>query len=258
MKISVCINCDTRNGFNNDSISVGEFENGQPNGTRSADFLTDGVINKMNFFRGYNTQCILYIDQHLPIPDKLFMEVIELVKSYGNNSKVICKPHDRTQHKWNDKIYLEALKLADGDYIVHFDNDNNAFRANESDIVDAYMDLLENFKFICQPSHPLQQEKWYWASTQFFICKRETLDFEEIEKLLYINPIKGMNNPCLEHTLGLLAGEGNVLYPTRDNDEYMIFCWWKYESGLLKKLNEMPYNEIRDFILNCGLTSTSW
>jgi len=256
--ISVVITADTRQGFNNDSISVGEFENGQPNGTRSVDFLIEGLKQKIKFFRGYDIQVILYVDKHEELPDDIRYEIIDLVLSCGNNSQFIFKSHDRTQHRWNDKIYIEALKLAEGDYVVKLDADCNLFRANESDIVDAYMDLLENYKYVCQPCNPLHKEGFYWSSTQFFICKRETLDFPLIEKSLNINPLNGMWNVCLEHCLGALAGEGNVLYPPRNNDEYMIFCWWKYQSGLLKKLNEMPYQEVKEFILNCGLTSTSW
>jgi hypothetical protein len=256
--LSLIITADTRKGFNNESISVGEFENGQPNGTRSVDFLLEGVLQKINFFRGYDIQVVLFIDQHEQIPDRLFMQICNIVHACGNNSKVICKPHDRTQYRWNDKIYIEALKLAEGDYVVKFDADCNAYRSNECDIVDAYMDLLdEGYKYICQPKHPEQKEKWGFASTQFFVCKRETLDLPLIEQSLY-TPLKGKHNPCLEFTLAILAGEDNVLYPPRDNDSYMIFCWWKYESGLLKKLNEMLYPEVKEFILKSGITATSW
>ena len=257
--ISVVINTDTRVGFDQPSISVGEFENGQPNGARSIDFLTEGIKNKMNFLRGQEAQCILYIDEHLPIPDGLFMDIVDLVHSYGNNSQVICHPNNRTIYRWNDHIYINALKLAEGDYVVHFDGDGNAFRSDESNIIEQYFDWLNNgYKYICQPIHPLQTEKWYHASTQFFICKRETLDFKEIEMNLYSSSVNGKYVACLEHLLGALAGDGTVLYPPRNLDEYMIFCWRKYESGLLKKLNEMPYQEVKDFILKCGLTSTSW
>jgi hypothetical protein len=41
------------------------------------------------------------------------MQIVEQVKSYGNNSQVICKPHNRTKHRWYDYIYIEALKLAE-------------------------------------------------------------------------------------------------------------------------------------------------
>lgn len=257
MTISVCINVDSRVGFDKGSSLTGEFENGQPNGTRSLDYLTEGIIGKMKYFRGFNTQCILYIDHHQLIPPELLKEITGLVLSYGNNSKIVCKPHDRTRYRWNDKLYLEALKLADGDYVAHFDGDCNAYRANESDIVDAYIDLLETYKYICCPIMPHFKHEWYHASTQFFICKRETLDFNLIENSLY-TPLRGKHAPCLEFVLGILAGEGNVLYPPRTDDEYIIFCWWKYQSGLLKKLNEMEYKDVIDFISKCGLTSTSF
>lgn len=256
--ISIVINADTRKGFNNQFMSVGEFENGQPNGIRSVDLLTDGVINKMNFFRGYDTQCILYIDIHESIPDETMEKIREIVFSYGNDSKIVLHPHSESENRWNDRLYIDAMKLADGDYIVHFDNDCNAFRSDECNIIEQYFKWLDGgYNFICAPIHPLQKERWYWASTQFFICKKEILNFEIIESCLY-TPLMGKHNPCLEYTLGILYGEDTVLYPERNNNDYMVFCWWTYKRGLLKELNEKPYTEVKDFIINCGLTASGW
>lgn len=263
--ISVVINADTRQGWKNESTTVGEF-GGDLLGTRSADFLTEGLKNKMGFFRGHETQCILYIDEHESIPDELFMEISELVKSYGNNSKLICRPHDRGRHRWYDYITLEALRLAEGDYVVHFDNDSNAFRSDESDIIEKYFKWLDSeYKYVCTSIPAAQKEKWFWASTQFFICKKETLNFSEIENCFdnrYLEKqykrISYEPYPCcLEHTIGLMVKDGQVLYPPRE-DNYMIFCWWKYTRGILKELNEMPYNEARDYILKSGATASSW
>lgn len=265
--ISVVINADSRYGYKNYKITVGEFGEGSLQGCRSIDFLTEGLKNKMNFFRGHECQCIMFLDEHEPIPDKLFMEISEIVHSYGNGSALICKSNNRTRHRWYDYITLEALKLATGDYIVHFDQDSNAFRSDESDIVDAYIDLLgSGYKYICCPIPETHKDKWYWASTQFFICKKETLNLDEVEKCFdnkYLEETYGRmrydpHPCCFEHTIGLMVKEGEVLYPPRENDSYLIFCWWTYQSGLLKKLNEMPYPEAKEFIINCGLTASSY
>lgn len=264
--ISVTINADTRQGYKDEHTKVGKFDNNPLNGTRSADFLYEGVKNKMNFFRGYECQCILYVDQHEEIPDGLFMKIAELVHSYGNNSRVICKEHDRTRHRWYDYITLEALKWASGDYIVHFDNDSNAFRSDESEIIEDYFHWLDNgYKYVCSPVPLNHKERWYWATTQFFICKKETIDIPEIERCLdnrYLEAKYRMEyNPvpcCLEHTLGAMVKDGEVLYPLRDTDSYAIFCWWEYKRGLLKQLNELPYKEAFEIIKTCGLTQTGW
>ena len=251
--ISVVINADNRAGYLNDSSKIGEFEVGQPNGTRSVDFLTWGLKNKINYFRGYDIQCVFFLDEHLPIHDKLFMEINEIVKSCGNNSKFICKPNDRSSYRWNDMLYIEALKLAEGTFVCHMDNDTTLYRKEGSDIVEKYFKWLnEGYKYICQPWDKTGSEMVH-ASTRFFICKKETLDFPLIEKSIMINPLMGKLNPCLEFTLGHLAGDGKVLYPEREDSEYVIFCWSRYFKGTLEKLSKMPYGEVRDYILECGL-----
>lgn len=250
--MSIIINADNRHGYKNQSSSIGEFGEGSLQGVRSLDFLTEGVRNKINYFRGHEIQCILYIDKHSEIEQELMQEMESIVYPCGNNSKIVIKEHDRVRHKWNDYIYLEALKLAEGDYVVHFDQDTTCFRTDECDIVDAYVDLLETYKYICQPWDGVG-DKMNHASTRFFICKRETLDFQVIENALHINPLYGKHNPCAEYTLGILAGEGNVLYPPREDEKYIIFSWVKYFSGTLKKLNEMNPEDTLKYIFNLGI-----
>jgi hypothetical protein len=263
MTISVVINADTRRGYLTDEkSSIGDYAPGGQEGSRSSDFLIEGVKNKMDFFRGYKTQCVLYIDKHEEIPDDLLKEMSDLVNSYGNNSKLITKEHNRTRHRWYDYIYIEALKQADGDYVAHFDTDTAAFRTDDCDIVERYIKWLDaGYKYVCYPTSK-QPNDDYWASTRFFICKKETLNCEELEKCidnnyLYANygRIRYDPFPCVaEHTIGLMVKEGEILYPTREDDKYIIFCWSTYFKGTLKKLINMPVeNAINEIVIERGV-----
>src|SRR3990167_1860336 len=239
MTITVCINADTRVGYLNPQSTVGDYGEGSLQGVRSVDLLTEGVKNKMNYFRGYDCQCILCIDQHEELSAELYKEIQSIVEAYGNNSKLICKPHNRTRHRLYDYITIEALKLADGDYVVHWDQDTNGIRTDESDIIEKYFKWLdEGYKYICQPSPmPSAEHGMFWASTRFFICKKETLDLPMVEQNL-TTPFMGKHTPCVEHILGALAGDGKVLYPPREDDSYLIWSWARYFQGTLKRINE--------------------
>jgi hypothetical protein len=257
--VSIIINADTRHGYKNDSSIVGEFGSGSLQGVRSSDFLLDGVRNKMEFFRGYERQCVLYIDKHEDILPEFMEEIKSLVYSYGNNSQVVFKEHNRTKYRWYDYITLEALKLAEGTHIVHWDNDAAGFRRDDCDIVEAYLDLLDgSYKFICQPTDlPKEKHGMFWASTRFFICKKETLNFAEIEANL-TTPVMGKHTPCLEHVISVLNDE-SVLYPPRQDDDYIIFSWARYFKGTMKKLNEMPYEKVKLYIFgeDCTLAGAN-
>ncbi len=251
--ISVVINADNRHGYKNHVSTVGEFGEGSLQGVRSLDFLTESLKNKMNFFRGHDCQCIMYVDQHEEFPDGLFMQIAEIAHSYGNGSRLICKSHNRTKYKWYDYITIEALKWATGDFVVHFDNDSNAIKTDDCDIVDAYIDLLDSgYKYICQPWNGVG-DKMTWASTRFFICKRETLDFSAIEQAILQDPLMGKRNPCLEFALAVLVGEENVLYPPREDEKYLIWSWAKYHSGTMKRLNEMNPEDALKRVLELGV-----
>jgi len=256
MTISCVINADTRRGYlTNDKSSIGDYAPGGQEGARSVDFLIEGVKNKMNFFRGYKTQCVLYIDRHEELPEDLHKEIRDLVISYGNDSKLIISSHNRTKHRWYDYIYIEALKEADGDYVAHFDTDTAAFCVDNCAIIEKYLRWLDNgYKYVSYPTEQ-QPNDDYWASTRFFICKRETLNVTDLENCIHneylaehygrisYNPF-----PCvLEHTLGLMVKEGEVLYPERNDNEYIIFCFATYLKGTLKRLNSLPYNEVHNY-----------
>ena len=255
------INADTRKGYTQGASTVGDFGKGSLQGVRSIDLLTEGVRNKLNFFRGHDLQCILYIDEHEPISDTLLREMKSIVHACGNDSVVVIGDHNRTMHRWYDHITLSALELANGDYVVHFDQDANALRSDESTVIESYTQWLDGgYKFICQPSLP-EHANMYWASTRFFICKKESLQLGELKMCLsnsYIEKhydIKGLSpHPCcLEHTIGAISGKDSVLYPERNDEEYLIFSWSRYYSGTLAKLNAMPYKDAKDYILSCGI-----
>ena len=249
--ISLVINCDTRAGYLT-SLSGSDYGRLSLQGVRSIDFLTEGVKQKVNYFRGHKIQLIVYIDRHELLASDVWKFLVEYTGSIGNNSRVELKPHERTSYKWNDKIYIEALKLAEGDYVVHFDQDCNAYRTDECDIIERYLEWLETYKYVCQPWDGVGDEMFH-ASTRFFICKRETLEAAFKENLL-VNPFMGKHSPCLEFALGYHAGIGNVLYPQREDDKYLVFSWATYNSGTLKKLNEtLPKYALRYIIKELGI-----
>jgi hypothetical protein len=218
--------------------------------------MTHGIIMAQNFFNGYDIETVLCVDEHAPIP-QFVLEAWDGLTQTGRLQKLIVKPVDRTRYRWNDALYNDSLRLAGSRYVCHLDQDTALFRQLNCDIVAQYLRWLDSgFKYICQP-HNGGDMMWH-ASTRFFICKRETLDFPEIERCLdqnYVNRKYGKEwwCPCAEHVLGLLAGPGKVLYPPLQPDDYLIWSWVKYYKGLLPQLNQMTYEQVRDYAMDCGL-----
>ena len=254
--ISLVINCDTRPGAELPVSAIGDFSAGSLQGVRSFDLLTEGIRTKNKFFAGHDIETLVFIDIHLPIPEDVQTELDAMVAS-GEITTLVCQEYNRKRHKWNDHIYLHALREAKGDYIVHFDGDVCAFRKDDYTVVDKYFDLLENgYKYICQPTQ-ITDHGMLHASTRFFICKRETLDLDEVERCLddnYRRTTHGDRHcPCLEHILGLLVNDGEVLYPEADNENYCVFSWVSYHKGVLSKLNNTTYNKVYDYVFTtCG------
>jgi hypothetical protein len=259
--ISIVINADTRSGFEDSETTAAEMFNG----CRSLDFLTDGIINKINFFDGFEREVILFVDEHNPIPES----VMERIRTMA--STVVVRKHDKRfndiveYQKFNDLNYLAALQLARGEYVAHFDQDCAAFSRNR-DTIFKLIEHLKDHDYVSYPSihTPVAVADpsfdYSWASTRFFMCKRETLDFTEIQKclldsdFLYTNYPASRHCPWLEHILGLLAkynGKG-VYYPPIELNDYSIFCWNKYKAGTLSKLNRSPYDEVKNYINDCG------
>lgn len=242
--ISLVINVDNRPGSDRDKFAVGDCGNDLHAGVRSNDFLTHGIFNKIRFFEGHEIEVIVYIDQHetTVVTDEI---------DFGQVVNFHFYKHDHSHPRWNDFNYLRALRLAKGDYIAHFDQDMAAYRRVGVDPVGHFVKSLETHSFICYPINepPIDMH----ASTRFFMCKRETLDFNLMEKALTNDAFRDSlgHMPCLEHIMGALFG--GVYYPTPNYDKYMIFSWSTYYKGLMKRLEELPYDQVKDYILKCGI-----
>jgi hypothetical protein len=253
MKLSIVINCDSRPGIN-DQYSVADqmFD-----GCRSGDFLTEGVWNKIKFFEGFNIELILYIDEHLEIP----VESMQYLKPLCT-TLVIRKHTD--ENSFNDWNYLRALSLASGDVIIHLDQDTAAFTSGQ-DYVKKLISHLDNYKLVSYPSywspHPVNDESFggiFWASTRFFMCKREDLKLDEIAKYIVEPELmyeKYGDSPrrCnwFEHFLAKVNGN-DVYYPPIELSEGTVFSWKTYKAGILKELNDKTYTEVQEFINQKG------
>lgn len=243
--LSVVINADTR--------SEKDEQTGLFNGAVNNDFLTDGVFNKIQFFKGFDIETILFIDKHNEIPEK----TLEYIHSICDT--VVIRKHTH-EESFNDYNYLAALQLARGEYVAHFDQDTAAFTSSP-DIINKMISCLEQVKFVSYPSYwspnavddPTFGGRM-WASTRFFMCKRETLRFDELRECIrepnYAYDKYGdVPRRCnwLEHFLTLTNGN-SVFYPPMEIDSYTIFSWGKYEKWTLRRLNEQPYEDIRKWL----------
>lgn len=249
-KISLVINCDTRNGFQHpDSSAETMFD-----GCRSLDFLIDGVKNKKNLFDGFELETILWIDQHLEITSSKLEIIRDLVDT------LVIRNHT-SEPNFNDFNYISALQIARGDIVCHMDQDCAVFTSSSYPIQNL-INLLDQYDYISYPSYWSPSAvsdptfNFMWASTRFFMCKRETLDFTEIIKCQrnyeYYIETYNPSRVChwLEHILGGISakrGKG-VYYPPMDIDNYTIFSWGSYKSGTLKYLNELGYTAIREWL----------
>lgn len=261
MLLSVVINADTRKGFMEESTQ----QDGMFSGCRSIDFLTDGIYNKIKFLEGFDKEIILFLDQHEELPEETLNYLRKLVDT------LIIRKHNKTFQGvenfagFNDLNYINALSMARGKYIFHFDQDCAAFTSSTEPIHEL-IKLLDTYDYISYPSAnsplPVEDKSFdhVWASTRFFACKRETIDISEIMKCQldydYCFSKYPANRKChwLEHILGLTAkynGKG-VYYPPIEYDKWLLFCWENYNKWTLRRLNEQPYNEVKDWVLKCG------
>lgn len=248
--ISVIINVDTR-------PPRGEH-NGLFAGTVSRDFLVDGLINRIKFFKGFDCEFIVFIDEHQKV-DALTLDTLR-----EHADTIVLSKHSKHYRgndpfgPFNDINYLRAFAMARGDTICHFDQDVAAFTSSPNEIA-ALIHLVESGqkKFVSLPSpcspHPVHddsfQNKW-WASTRFFICKREAIDLTALEHCIrdpqWAYDVFGTpprQCPWTEHFLALM-NDFSVYYPPIELDKWAVFPWAKYTQGALAKLNQMPYGDI--------------
>lgn len=245
--LSIVINCDTRNENNT-------FGGENLKGCVSEDFLTDGVWNKVKFFDEFDKEVIVCIDEHNPVKG----ETLKYIRSISDC--VLIRKHT-LEPKFNDYNYLRGLSLASGDIIIKIDQDTNCFTSSK-DYVQELINLLDTHTVVSYPSmfspNPDVNSNYdyWWASTRFVMFKKDFLDLTEIKKclqdsdFLYTKYPASVFNPWLEHICGLQAkynGNGTY-YPPIEENKGLIFSWSGYEKYTLRRLNELSYNEVKDWV----------
>lgn len=252
MKISLIYNCDTRPQNN-------EFGGNNLQGVCNSDFITDGLYNVKKFLSGFDVETIMVIDEHLQLSES------DLAYVRKNTDCLLIRKHT-DEPKFNDWNYWRSLMLASGDIIIKIDQDTACF-ANSSEPIQNLINLLEQYDYISYPSmwtpraHTASEYDYMWCSTRFMMCKRETLDFTEIKKCLEDSDYlfnkypASIQNPWMEHVIGLISkynGKG-VYYPPIEEDNYLVFSWAFYEKCTLRRLNELPYNEVKAWVTERGI-----
>ena len=268
--ISLVINLDTRPGFMEEETIQGTMLNG----TRSLDFFTDGVLNKIRFFEGHDLETTVFIDVHERLPRDIETWLLDR-QAEGTIDNLVFNKHTEQFlgepfQKWNDLNFLNAMTISRGDILVHFDGDMNAF-INDPSVIHEWLQWLDEgkYEYISYPSAyspaPVidpRFENYWWASTRFFMTTRDMCspgvsDWLEIVACLrsseYLYKQYGDDddprNPWLEHILGLMsAGKHAVFYPPMQPQRYLMFSWSHYYSGVLKQLNSWPYKRVLEYV----------
>lgn len=266
--ISLVVNLDTRKGWLEETTAEDVNRGGESNaGARSLDFLLDGVENKRRFFHGLPLEVVLYIDVHEPLPDHVYA-TLHRWQAEGKVDVLCFARHRKTladeyHPKSQDLNYVDALGLARGTYVAHFDADMAAFAVDQSPVRD-WIDRIERGdcdivsypskfspKSVHDPSYDYQ-----WASTRFFLARRSTVvDSEELRRCLASNEHlygkygdRERKNPWTEHILGLMVdpkvGGKGVWYPPLDGARYYVFSWSAYRRGLFAELGALPYHDL--------------
>lgn len=236
-------------------------------GVVDRDFLDAGLINKKNFFKGFDAEYIVFVDEHEPLTETQ----LNFLKQ--ESDVLIIRKHNKKFESqenfpaFNDLNYLTALFAARGTYIFHFDGDVAAFTSSQQPIQDI-INTLDQVNYVSYPSwwspyptHDDSFENKYWASTRFFACKRSTLNFGELVKCQldydYWKETYPVPRLChwLEHLLSSIAwNSGNgVYYPPMELDKYAIFTWGSYDKYLLNRLNNQTYEEVKEWINQRGI-----
>ena len=272
-KISVVINVDTRPGYLNKRVMCGMLTGG---GARSVDFMTDNVLNKIEFFRGHDVEITLYLHRVTPIESGVMMQLHAMIEAGQIHNFVVNSDTQQFMGKpirqWHDTMYLNAINLARGKYVAHFDGDTSAYRQDDCDIIERMINWVDSdqYRVISYPSYYSPHEgpdqlkpgdpEYLWASTRFFFCKRDFLNYnhfaQHFDDNYWIRAHEGKPHRypnVTEQILGFLAGPGKVLYPPKDLSQFMIFSWHTYLRGILGDLHGKSYKEVHDFIMEeCG------
>lgn len=242
--LSLVINCDTR-------PPKGTVD-GMFSGTSNEDYLIDGILNKQKFFSGFDIETIVFVDKHTEIPKS----VIDYLHSTCDT--VIIRKHTN-EPSFNCYNYLDALSQARGQYVCHCDQDTSLFTSGE-DYIRELIAHLDNYKFVSYPSmwspkavHDESFGNRTWASTRFFICKRETLKFDVLRQCVEepewaYQQFGDSPRRCnwLEHFL-TLSNNDSCYYPPVDIDKGLIFSWGSYEKYTLRRLNEYNHDQIKEW-----------
>lgn len=248
--------------INVDSRPQNNMNGGLSNGVVNDDFLTEGVINKINFFKGLDTEFIVLLDEHITVKDEIISEMRELCDT------LIIKKHredfelNKKFPRFNDINYLQALFMATGKYIFHFDADVAAFTTG-TEPIEEYIKMLDVYDYVSYPSlfspYPAHDDSWngeFWASTRFFCCKRKTINFSEAYKCLidydYWSIKYPMNKKChwTEHILASMAWNGGngVFYPPVQFHKIIIYTWANYDRYVYKMLNHFSFERVKEWV----------
>lgn len=258
MRISLLINCDTRPEKNEAGAMF--------DGIRSWDFLTDGVRNKKKFFEGFDFETVVWVDEHVPIPN----DILETLRSEADRL-VISKHTKRYKdvqsfNGFNDINYIQTLALSRGEITVHVDQDMAMFVRGKSH-VDNLIKNLDTYSYVSYPTDCSPRcvndpsfGDHVWASTRFFMCKKDTVNLTELEQAVwepetlyakYHRPKRELN--WVEHFLGVSC-RNSVFYPPLSND-LLVFPWHRYVSGTLSRLNSAPFDQINMKLVHAGAGS---
>lgn len=253
--ISIVVNVDTR--------KENEENKEMFNGVVSRDFLIDGLINKRKLFTGFDFELICFVDEHESVDEKTLSQMKSL------SDTLIIRKHDKkfegnnNTSFFNDLNYLNALSLARGSYIFHFDGDVAAFTSSP-DPINEYIQLLEQYDYVSYPSawspNPVHDDSFggkYWCSTRFFCCKRSTLNISELLKCQldydYWKDKYPVPRLChwLEHLLSSTSyhttGRG-VYYPPLNFERFILFTWENYHKYTLQRLNNQTFEEVNQWV----------
>lgn len=247
--ISLVINCDTRNEKSS--------ENGLFSGTVNLDYLTDGIYQKKKFLEGFDFETIVYVDKHQEIPE-------DTLRYLNSIADIVCIRKHTDEPSFNCWNYWRALSLATGNIIIHADQDTNMYRENEGYVAEL-LSYLDTYRMVSYPSHwtpyPTHDDSFggkFWTSTRFFICKKETLKLNEIAKCIknpdwmyekYGDSPRRVN--WFEHYLAKV-NDNDVFYPPMNLHKGAIFSWKTYNKYTIQRLNEMPYEYVKQWILHRG------